>query len=115
MALVGALVAPMLVATAWTCVASLPAGSRAWAGAAPTSLRARLRALRENGPFGMFLVSFMLGGVATQLPVTLHLFFVRYVVRAARPDAFLPVFVLSAIVSVPGWLWLAQRREKRTA
>jgi len=105
----------LIVASALACVSAVDAPTLDTSDTQRDPLRVRLRDMASNRPFRQFLASFMLGGIATQFPVTLHAFFVRYIVHAEHPDTFFPVFVVSAIVALPAWLWLAQRFEKRTA
>lgn len=105
----------LIVTAAVACVISVDAPSVVTDKVQRDPLRVRLREMASNRPFRQFLVSFMLGGIATQFPVTLHAFFVRYIVHAEHPDSFFPVFVVSAVVALPAWLWLAQRFEKRAA
>lgn len=110
-----AIFAPLVVvACLWTAFTSkeraAPTGGRRASG-----LGARLAAVSRNRPFWIVLGSYTLGGIATQLPVTLHAFFVRYVLLADRADTYLPGFVVTGVVALPFWLWLARRTEKRTA
>ncbi|MBL8609625.1 MAG: MFS transporter [Myxococcales bacterium] len=111
-----AIFAPLVVvACAWTAITSRERPAPTAEERSAAGLGARLAAVARNRPFWIVLGSYTLGGIATQLPVTLHAFFVRYVLLADRADTYLPGFVVTGVVALPFWLWLARRTEKRTA
>jgi Na+/melibiose symporter-like transporter len=59
----------------------------------------------RSAPFRRLLAVFMLNGIATAVPATLVLFFVRDRLQAANAEAlFLGAYFAAAIVSVPLWV-----------
>lgn len=97
----------------------------AFIGRAPRAVRAGTeagrplawRALLDNRPFRWLLAAFVLNGVATAIPATLVLFFVRDVLGADEASAavFLVGYFLAGAIGMPLWVVLARRAGLRNA
>ncbi|UZD55268.1 MFS transporter [Caldimonas aquatica] len=87
-------------------VASAAAGTRSPAGTAPPSLREPWR-VRD---FRALIAVFVVNGIASAVPATLFLFFVRDRLTAgAWEGAFLAAYFAAAAVSMPLWLAAVRR------
>ncbi len=83
--------------------------------AAP-SWRVRWRTVLANGAFRWLLAAFVLNGIATAIPATLLLFFVRDVLHAeAQVPLFLVSYFLAGAAGMPLWIALAARVGLRNA
>ncbi|MFP5460666.1 MAG: MFS transporter [Gammaproteobacteria bacterium] len=130
--LIGVLFAAGLIATgdaralvaAFICLAVAAAG---FIGRAPAPLRPAQgsgqaaavpwRELWSNRPFRWLLAAFVLNGIATAMPATLVLFFVRDVLGGSdRTSAlFLGAYFLAGAAGMPLWVLLARRAGLRNA
>lgn len=114
----GLIYAPLLLLTCGLCAARVrePATSR------PTpelELGAGLAALRENQPFRVLLIAYVIGAIGNNLPATLIPYFVEYVLEAPQPAAkvglFLVIYLLPGVLFTPLWVWLSRRTSKKAA
>ena len=106
---------------AFASLAALAAFALRWAptGAVrPTAVpwKTRWRTVAANRPFRWLLAAFVLNGIATAIPATLLLFFVRDVLHAeARTALFLVSYFLAGALGMPLWIALAGRIGLRNA
>ena len=111
---IAAIYAPLVVGTAWWCAAAVrerpaPAEPRAaglWRG---------LRLVFRNRPFMILLSAYTLSAIGSNLPATLILFYVEYVLESPHADAFLLLYFATGILFLPGWVMLARRIGKKPA
>jgi GPH family glycoside/pentoside/hexuronide:cation symporter len=80
------------------------------------SLRQSLQAARQNRPFVLGLVIFLLTWVAVEIVQGMLLFFIKYVVqREPDSDLIMAVIFVTAIFALPIWEWTSRRWGKRCA
>ncbi len=80
------------------------------------SLRRSLRAARQNRPFVLGLIIFLLTWVAVEIVQAMLLFFIKYVVqREPQNDLIMAVIFVTAILALPIWEWTSRRWSKRWA
>ncbi len=87
-------------------------------GAAATgTARDAWAALRANRAFRWLLAAFVVNGIATAIPATLVLFFMRDVLGAdeSRAAGFLAAYFLAGACGMPFWMWVARRFGLRQA
>jgi Na+/melibiose symporter-like transporter len=78
--------------------------------------REGVAALRANAPFRRLIASYLVNGVANALPATLFFFYAGDVLGAqGREGAFLLLYFLCGLASVPFWLAYAKRTSKHRA
>ena len=115
-----------LQAILWTTLILLPlAGAVAFAivpepkaivPAAWPTWREGVAALRANAPFRRLIASYLVNGVANALPATLFLLYAGDVLGASGQEgAFLLLYFLCGLASVPFWLAYARRTSKHRA
>lgn len=90
-------------------------GERAARPAPATGAIEGLGSALRNRPFGVLLASYTVAAFGSNLPATLILFYVEYVLQDQRAEPFLLLYFVTGVVLLPFWVWLARRIEKRTA
>lgn len=111
---ISAVYAPLVVAFCWWCVTSIR--ERTW----PTEpirhgLGSGFRRVLRNRPFTILLMSYTVAAFGSNLPATLILFYVEYVLHSKMADLFLALYFVTGIVFLPGWIFLAKRTGKKYA
>jgi glycoside/pentoside/hexuronide:cation symporter, GPH family len=106
--------APLLVGTTLWCTYRI----REREAGMPQAELPRLKDLKgifRNRPFRILLISYTISALGSNLPATLILFYVQYVLESARADLFLFLYFASGIVMLPVWIRLAGRYGKKAA
>jgi GPH family glycoside/pentoside/hexuronide:cation symporter len=108
------LYAPLLIGTAWWCVLAIqelhPQPAKEVLG-----LVSGLRQVGRNRPFMILLTAYTISAVGNNLPATLILFYVQYVLQSQLADFFLLLYFVTGIVFLPGWIFIARRTGKKAA
>ena len=113
-ALFALIYAPLLLATLWWCVVSvqetmtstIPEKTSFW----PGLLRAR-----DNKPFLILLAAYTIASIGSNLPATLILYYVQYVLGAPSAEIFLLEYFVVGILCLPLWVRLARIFGKKQA
>ena len=106
--------APLLVGTAMWCALAIkerdyqPSSSN-------LGLRAGLRQVARNRPFMILLVAYTISAIGNNLPATLILFYVQYVLQSEWADFFLVLYFITGILFLPGWIYISRRTGKKAA
>ncbi|MCB9742722.1 MAG: MFS transporter [Alphaproteobacteria bacterium] len=79
----------------------------------PFSLGQAWAGVRENRPFAILLASYTVGALGSNLPATLILYYVRYVLESDQADLFLLLYFVVGIALLPVWIMVAQRFDKK--
>jgi len=105
--------APLVIGSAWWCVLAiherpLPETSAAgvWKG---------IRLVIRNRPFLILITAYTISAIGNNLPATLILFYVQYVLESPHADFFLLLYFMTGILFLPGWVVLARRIGKKRA
>jgi GPH family glycoside/pentoside/hexuronide:cation symporter len=69
----------------------------------------------QNRPFLILLASYTVAAFGSNLPATLILYYVQYVLQSTQADLFLALYFITGIVFLPGWVLLARRIGKKNA
>jgi len=106
--------APLIVAFCWWCVSSIRERQR---HTDPTQQRlvSGFRLVVRNRPFMILLISYTVAAFGSNLPATLILFYVEYVLTSKMADLFLALYFVTGIVFLPGWVFLAKKTGKKYA
>ena len=67
----------------------------------------------KNRPFRILLISYTISAIGNNLPATLILYYVEYVLHSTRADLFLVLYFVTGIVFLPLWVWGAKKYEKK--
>lgn len=105
--------APMLIATCWWCVWRVhePVRSSPQTHSDIKPLKGVLR----NRPFLILLISYTIGALGSNLPATLILYYVQYVIESTHADLFLLLYFASGILVLPFWIKVSRRVGKKKA
>ena len=110
------LYAPAIVLAALWCVRAI--GERS-PGAGQSRSRARftfdLDGLRKNRPFCILLAAYTVAAIGSNLPATLILYYVEYVLESQAADLFLLLYFSVGIACLPLWVKLAAKIGKKAA
>lgn len=115
--LVALFYAPVIVAAcAWCAWSVKERPPQAPAAHAATAARgAGWRAMLANRPFLVLLGSYALAALGSNLPGTLILFYVEYVLESGSADLFMLLYLVTGILFLPLWVRLAAGSDKKTA
>jgi GPH family glycoside/pentoside/hexuronide:cation symporter len=105
---------PLVIALCWWCVFAIKErlgqggnhGVKWWHG---------LQQVLQNRPFIILLISYTVAAFGSNLPATLILYYVQYVLRSANADLFLVLYFVTGILFLPGWIRLAKKIGKKYA
>ncbi len=108
------LYAPLLVGTALVCALAVRELPTTAATPSPGLLRG-LRLALKNRPFRILLAAYTVSAFGGNLPATLILFYVQYVLEAPAAEGFLVLYLATGILALPAWTALAGRIGKKPA
>jgi GPH family glycoside/pentoside/hexuronide:cation symporter len=111
---ISVLYAPLLVGTAVWCVIALKELPQRILPQ-PSGLLSGLALVVRNRPFMVLLASYTISAIGNNLPATLILYYVQYVLQVDSAELFLLLYLVVGIVFLPGWVALARRIGKKRA
>lgn len=71
------------------------------------------RTVFENRPFMILLAAYTISAIGSNLPATLILYYVQYVLGSSQADLFLLLYFMTGILLLPVWVRLAHRFGKK--
>jgi GPH family glycoside/pentoside/hexuronide:cation symporter len=69
----------------------------------------------KNRPFRILLISYTISAIGNNLPATLILYYVEYVLHSQKADLFLLLYFATGILFLPLWVYWAKKSGKKTA
>ena len=106
--------APLLIGTCCWCVLAIrerrPAVEHQTKG-----LWRGLRQVSHNRPFVILLIAYTVSAIGNNLPATLILFYVEYVLESPMADFFLMLYFVTGIIFLPVWIVISRRTGKKAA
>ena len=108
------LYAPLLIGTAWWCVLAIKE-RHPQPGRSALGLFSGVRQVARNRPFVILLVAYTVSAIGNNLPATLILFYVQYVLQSDLADFFLLLYFVSGILFLPFWVYISRRTGKKAA
>jgi GPH family glycoside/pentoside/hexuronide:cation symporter len=85
------------------------------AAVSTTNIWRGLRQIGRNRPFVILLVAYTVSAIGNNLPATLILYYVEYVLQSKMADAFLLLYFITGILFLPGWIVIARHTGKKAA
>ncbi|MCU0598002.1 MAG: glycoside-pentoside-hexuronide (GPH):cation symporter [Desulfobacterales bacterium] len=67
----------------------------------------------RNRPFRILLISYTISAIGNNLPATLILYYVEYVLHSTRADLYLVLYFVTGVLFLPLWVTGAKRYEKK--
>lgn len=103
-----------MIGTAWWCVLAI---KERQTQPVPSSLGlfSGIQQVARNRPFVILLVAYTISAIGNNLPATLILFYVQYVLQSDLADFFLLLYFVSGILFLPGWIYIARHTGKKNA
>ena len=111
---ISAIYAPLLIATCWWCVLAIRERQPHSEHGRQGVLR-NLRQVTRNRPFIILLIAYTVSAIGNNLPATLILFYVEYVLQSQLADMFLMLYFVTGIIFLPGWIFISRRTGKKAA
>jgi len=111
---IAAIYGPMLILCSWWCVLAIQERSGIEHQAGKPLLQG-LHAVAQNKPFLLLLASYTIAAFGSNLPATLILYYVEYVLGSNQADLFLALYFVTGIVFLPAWVLLSRRIGKKWA
>lgn len=81
----------------------------------PPPLTTGLSTAFRNRPFVILLAAYTVSAIGSNLPATLILYYVQYVLQTEGASLFLLAYFLFGILLLPGWIRLSRRIGKKRA
>ena len=106
--------APLMIGTCWWCALSIRERQAATEHQTMTLWRG-LRQVSRNRPFIILLIAYTVSAIGNNLPATLILFYVEYVLESQMADFFLMLYFVTGIIFLPGWIYVSRRTGKKAA
>jgi len=106
--------APLLIGTCLWCVHRIREPDREDDGRSAVTA-ASLTGILRNRPFLILLIAYAIGALGSNLPATLILYYVQYVLQSSRADLFLLLYFASGILLLPAWIRVSRRIGKKNA
>jgi GPH family glycoside/pentoside/hexuronide:cation symporter len=103
-----------LVGTCWWCALSIRERHPS-IGSKSVGLWGGLRQVIHNRPFVILLIAYTVSAIGNNLPATLILFYVEYVLQSQLADFFLMLYFVTGIVFLPAWVIISRRTGKKAA
>jgi GPH family glycoside/pentoside/hexuronide:cation symporter len=72
------------------------------------------RLVAYNRPFLILLIAYTISALGNNLPATLILFYVQYVLLSSRADLFLLIYFVTGVLFLPAWIRLSVHLGKKT-
>jgi GPH family glycoside/pentoside/hexuronide:cation symporter len=104
--------APLLIGLCWWCVMTIQEKHHT---SSTANLWGGLRDTLRNRPFVILLISYTISAIGNNLPATLILYYVQYVLRSDMADFFLVLYFMTGIAFLPGWIVMSRRTGKKFA
>ena len=105
---------PLLIGTCWWCALAIRERQPA-VEMQRTGLWRGLRQVAHNRPFVILLIAYTVSAIGNNLPATLILFYVQYVLQSQLADMFLMLYFVTGIIFLPAWIMISRRTGKKAA
>lgn len=106
--------APMTIVLCAWCVAAVGEKHRRPVSGSISAWRG-VRTVAQNRPFMILLAAYTISAIGSNLPATLILYYVAYVLESAHAEIFLLIYFVSGILFLPAWVGLSRRVGKKAA
>jgi GPH family glycoside/pentoside/hexuronide:cation symporter len=113
--IMSALYAPLIISCCLYCVIRIKERPATARSETKWGLKGALKDIRKNRPFIILWTSYLISAFGNQLPATLILFYVQYVLRSEKVNLFLFVYFLTGVAFLPLWIRISKAVGKKAA
>jgi GPH family glycoside/pentoside/hexuronide:cation symporter len=106
--------APLVIGFSWWCVLAIKELPPKQVNR-PVGILKGLGKMAHNRPFIILLIAYTISAIGNNLPATLILFYVEYVLQSNLADFFLLLYFVTGIVFLPGWIVISRKIGKKAA
>jgi GPH family glycoside/pentoside/hexuronide:cation symporter len=106
--------APLVIGFSWWCVLAIKELPPKHVNR-PVGILKGLGKMAHNRPFIILLIAYTISAIGNNLPATLILFYVEYVLQSNLADFFLLLYFVTGIVFLPGWIVISRKIGKKAA
>jgi GPH family glycoside/pentoside/hexuronide:cation symporter len=109
--------APLLVALCWICVIGLSELSADSSRGRPSGRdtgQMGFSGIARNRPFLILIMSYTIAAFGSNLPATLILYYVEYVLHSTRAELFLVIYFVVGVLFLPAWVAISKKIGKKT-
>lgn len=106
--------APFVIGFSWWCVISIKE-LRPRQVSRTSGIVRGLGQMRRNRPFVILLIAYTISAIGNNLPATLILYYVEYVLHSKLADFFLLLYFITGIIFLPGWISISRKIGKKPA
>lgn len=110
--LMSAVYGPLLIACAFICTAAI---TEQYPVNSPFPKQTTRFSLFKNRPFLILLIAYTIAAFGSNLPATLILYYVEYVLQADNAELYLAIYFITGILFLPLWIYIAGRTDKKRA
>ncbi|THB80404.1 MAG: MFS transporter [Desulfobacteraceae bacterium] len=117
-AAIAAVYAPMILITVILCIRNVPEKrTEDHIGSPRRGVRWRddFKTIIQNRPFLILIAAYTISAIGSNLPATLILYYVQYVLESQRAGLFLFAYFLTGILCLPLWIGISRRTGKKRA
>jgi GPH family glycoside/pentoside/hexuronide:cation symporter len=109
---ISVLYAPLVILLCWWCVFAIRE-RQGFMVSERASLARGLKDVAGNRPFIILLISYTVSAFGNNLPATLILFYVQYVLQSENANFFLLLYFVTGVFFLPGWIYLSRYLGKK--
>ncbi len=106
--------APFVIGFSWWCVISIKELPPRQVSRTSGIVKG-LGQMRRNRPFVILLIAYTISAIGNNLPATLILYYVEYVLHSKLADFFLLLYFITGIIFLPGWISISRKIGKKPA
>jgi GPH family glycoside/pentoside/hexuronide:cation symporter len=111
---ISAAYSPLVVIFCLWCVLAIRERDRPLRTSSGPAFLEGLKITAHNRPFLILLLSYTIAAFGSNLPATLILYYVQYVLQSTHAEFFLLLYFVAGIVFLPGWVRLSRKLGKKT-
>ena len=103
---------PLVIGLCWWCVLAIGEAGQDMPSRA-FHLAKSMKTMVQNRPFVILLVSYTVSAFGNNLPATLILYYVEYVLESPQADLFLVLYFVFGILFLPVWIQVSRKMGKK--
>lgn len=108
---------PLIIAATGVCVLKVRERNRSTASSFKPVVSgvSGMSTVVHNRPFMILLAAYAVSSLGSNLPATLLLYYVAYVLQTTHAEVFLLLYFATGIILLPLWVWISRKIGKKPA